>query len=36
VGGEDHKTGQADDGAKRFAALEQWTLRRFPMIESID
>jgi glycine/D-amino acid oxidase-like deaminating enzyme/nitrite reductase/ring-hydroxylating ferredoxin subunit len=36
VGGEDHKTGQADDGAKRFAALERWTRRRFPMIESID
>ena len=36
VGGEDHKTGQADDGAKRFAGLERWTRRRFPMIESID
>lgn len=36
VGGEDHKTGQADDGAKRFAALERWTRRRFPMIESVD
>ena len=36
VGGEDHKTGQADDGARRFAALEHWTRRRFPMAESID
>jgi len=36
VGGEDHKTGQADDGAKRFAALERWTRQRFPMTKSID
>jgi glycine/D-amino acid oxidase-like deaminating enzyme/nitrite reductase/ring-hydroxylating ferredoxin subunit len=28
--------GSADDGAKRFAALERWTRRRFPMTESID
>jgi glycine/D-amino acid oxidase-like deaminating enzyme/nitrite reductase/ring-hydroxylating ferredoxin subunit len=25
VGGEDHKTGQADDGVERFQKLEQWT-----------
>jgi glycine/D-amino acid oxidase-like deaminating enzyme/nitrite reductase/ring-hydroxylating ferredoxin subunit len=30
VGGEDHKAGQADDGARRFEALEQWTRERFP------
>jgi glycine/D-amino acid oxidase-like deaminating enzyme/nitrite reductase/ring-hydroxylating ferredoxin subunit len=36
VGGEDHKTGQENDGNKRFAALERWTRRRFPMIESIE
>jgi len=30
VGGEDHKSGQADDGARRFEALEQWTRERFP------
>lgn len=30
VGGEDHKEGQADDGARRFEALEQWTRERFP------
>jgi glycine/D-amino acid oxidase-like deaminating enzyme/nitrite reductase/ring-hydroxylating ferredoxin subunit len=29
VGGEDHKTGQADDGEERFARLEQWTRQRF-------
>ena len=36
VGGEDHKTGQKNDGSRRFAALERWARRRFPMIESID
>ncbi|WAS95232.1 FAD-dependent oxidoreductase [Nannocystis punicea] len=30
VGGEDHKTGQADDGERRFAALEAWTRARVP------
>jgi len=30
VGGEDHKTGQANDGQERFARLEQWTRQRFP------
>lgn len=29
VGGEDHKTGQADDGAERLARLEAWTRERF-------
>lgn len=36
VGGEDHKTGQKDDAGKRFAALERWTRRRFPMVEDIE
>lgn len=36
VGGEDHKTGQKDDGAKRLATLERWTRARFPMVESIE
>jgi len=36
VGGEDHKTGQQDDANKRFAALERWTRRRFPMVEGIE
>jgi glycine/D-amino acid oxidase-like deaminating enzyme len=28
VGGEDHKTGQADDADERFARLESWTRER--------
>ena len=35
VGGEDHKTGQADDFEARFRALETWTRERFPMLEDI-
>jgi glycine/D-amino acid oxidase-like deaminating enzyme/nitrite reductase/ring-hydroxylating ferredoxin subunit len=35
VGGEDHKTGQADDQERRFAALEEWTRARFPMVRDI-
>jgi glycine/D-amino acid oxidase-like deaminating enzyme/nitrite reductase/ring-hydroxylating ferredoxin subunit len=31
VGGEDHKTGQEDDGIDRFARLEQWSRERFPI-----
>jgi glycine/D-amino acid oxidase-like deaminating enzyme/nitrite reductase/ring-hydroxylating ferredoxin subunit len=30
VGGEDHKSGQAQDGAERFARLERWMRERFP------
>jgi glycine/D-amino acid oxidase-like deaminating enzyme/nitrite reductase/ring-hydroxylating ferredoxin subunit len=36
VGGEDHKTGQANDMAERFTRLEQWTRERFPMIERVE
>jgi glycine/D-amino acid oxidase-like deaminating enzyme/nitrite reductase/ring-hydroxylating ferredoxin subunit len=36
VGGEDHKTGQADDANKRYAYLERWTRTRWPMIEGIE
>jgi glycine/D-amino acid oxidase-like deaminating enzyme/nitrite reductase/ring-hydroxylating ferredoxin subunit len=36
VGGEDHKTGQADDGPERYARLETWARERFPMIEKIE
>ena len=36
VGGEDHKTGQEDDASRRFAALEEWTRERFPMVKSVD
>ncbi|QLE56174.1 FAD-dependent oxidoreductase [Nostoc sp. TCL26-01] len=35
VGGEDHKTGQANDADARYARLQQWTQARFPMIEEI-
>jgi glycine/D-amino acid oxidase-like deaminating enzyme/nitrite reductase/ring-hydroxylating ferredoxin subunit len=31
VGGEDHKTGQADDGMERLRRLEAWTRERFPI-----
>ena len=31
VGGEDHKTGQANDAEERYARLEIWTRERFPM-----
>lgn len=31
VGGEDHKTGQADDQEQRFTRLEEWARPRFPM-----
>jgi glycine/D-amino acid oxidase-like deaminating enzyme/nitrite reductase/ring-hydroxylating ferredoxin subunit len=36
VGGEDHKTGQADDCADRYARLEQWTRERFPQAGTIE
>lgn len=36
VGGEDHKTGQADDADERFKRLEEWTRKRFPMVKSIE
>jgi glycine/D-amino acid oxidase-like deaminating enzyme len=36
VGGEDHKTGQAEDFDERFARLEAWTRERFPMVESVE
>ncbi|GAA4296988.1 FAD-dependent oxidoreductase [Nibribacter koreensis] len=33
VGGEDHKTGQSDtDENERFACLEDWTRKKFPMV----
>lgn len=35
VGGEDHKTGQADDGAKRFAALAAWARERFSGLQDV-
>lgn len=36
VGGEDHKTGQADEAAERFRRLQQWTRERFPNVEGFD
>jgi Rieske Fe-S protein len=35
VGGEDHKTGQADDCAQRFVKLEKWARDRFPFVGEI-
>ncbi len=35
VGGEDHKTGQADDTEERYARLVAWAGKRFPMITDI-
>jgi glycine/D-amino acid oxidase-like deaminating enzyme/nitrite reductase/ring-hydroxylating ferredoxin subunit len=32
VGGQDHKTGQADDQEARFDAILKWTRERFPMV----
>ena len=36
VGGEDHKTGQADDTDQRHSHLESWARERFPMMESVE
>ena len=36
VGGEDHKTGQADDSEDRFNRLEAWMRERFPMAEAVE
>jgi glycine/D-amino acid oxidase-like deaminating enzyme/nitrite reductase/ring-hydroxylating ferredoxin subunit len=36
VGGEDHKTGQENDGDRRFATLEQWTRERFPQAGEVE
>jgi glycine/D-amino acid oxidase-like deaminating enzyme/nitrite reductase/ring-hydroxylating ferredoxin subunit len=36
VGGEDHKTGQADDMDERWRRLEEWSRERFPMIERFE
>jgi glycine/D-amino acid oxidase-like deaminating enzyme/nitrite reductase/ring-hydroxylating ferredoxin subunit len=35
VGGEDHKTGQAQDTDERFTRLERWTRQRFPMAQEV-
>jgi glycine/D-amino acid oxidase-like deaminating enzyme/nitrite reductase/ring-hydroxylating ferredoxin subunit len=35
VGGEDHKTGQADDTEARFDRIVRWTRERFPMAHDL-
>jgi len=35
VGGEDHKTGEADDAEKRFGRLEDWARELIPALETI-
>jgi glycine/D-amino acid oxidase-like deaminating enzyme/nitrite reductase/ring-hydroxylating ferredoxin subunit len=35
VGGEDHKSGEADDADKRFERLEQWARGKMPMLKDI-
>lgn len=36
IGGEDHKSGQADDAEQRYGRLEAWARERWPVIESIE
>jgi glycine/D-amino acid oxidase-like deaminating enzyme/nitrite reductase/ring-hydroxylating ferredoxin subunit len=36
VGGEDHKTGHAQDMHARHGRLESWARERFPMIKKVD
>ena len=36
VGGEDHKTGQTEEYAERFARLEAWARERFPQVEAVE
>ena len=36
VGGEDHRSGEADDMAERFARLSDWTRRRYPSYTRAD
>jgi glycine/D-amino acid oxidase-like deaminating enzyme/nitrite reductase/ring-hydroxylating ferredoxin subunit len=36
VGGEDHKTGQADDAEARYARLEAWARMRFPAMQRVE
>ena len=35
VGGEDHRSGTADDGAERFERLERWTRDQFPAVGEV-
>lgn len=35
VGGEDHRSGTADDGEERYLRLEQWARERFPQMGDV-
>jgi hypothetical protein len=35
IGGEDHKSGEADDGEARFTSLEQWARDRLPKMGEV-
>ena len=35
VGGEDHKSGQAEDFERRFSKLERWAREHFPMLDEV-
>ena len=36
VGGEDHKSGQADDQEERWVRLEEWARQRFPEMKAVE
>jgi glycine/D-amino acid oxidase-like deaminating enzyme len=36
VGGEDHKSGQGDEGGERFDRLEEWARERYPMMGPVE
>jgi len=36
IGGEDHKTGQANDSPQRYERLEAWARARFPMMGEVE
>jgi glycine/D-amino acid oxidase-like deaminating enzyme len=35
VGGEDHKSGEADDADRRFQRLERWARGKIPMLRDV-
>ena len=35
IGGEDHKSGEADDGERRFKSLENWARDRLPQMGEV-
>lgn len=36
VGGEDHKSGQAEDQRERFSRLGEWARERFPLMSAVE